>query len=116
MTDNMSPEELLLCIEVVNRVAQAIKAPGPDGELAVTNEVGHYTTLRYGRLTLYVYHDGKRVDIQTGGSGIKSYNDGGALADLLQETDQKRLDELRDHHGERWVSLVSEALHKADSD
>ena len=116
MNENMDADELLACNEVVNKVTQAIKDPTPSGVLVITNEASNSTTLRYGQLTLYVYRDGRGVDIQARRSGVKLYEDGGALAALLQETDQKRLDELRDRHGKSWVSIVSEALHGANSD
>ncbi len=116
MNDNMDAAELAVCMEIVSEATRAIKEPGRNVTLAITNETGHVTTLRFGSLTLYVYRDGSGIDIQARGSGIKRYEDTGEFAALLRESDEKALDDLRDIDSATWVSLVSEALGEAKSD
>lgn len=108
---NASPEELILCEKIVVDIATILKEGKTTDKLSIGNESPSCTTLRYGSVSLYVYHTQSRgVDIQTHGSGVRQYEDGDLLSSLLTSLEAEILDVFREKDTDEWLRLIEEAL------
>ena len=102
--EHLSIEEMTRFEQLVQEIAAIVQEEEQSDQLSMQNDGGHFITLKYGDLTLYVYSE--KIDIQGGGSGIKSYQDK-LLWTLLQENSVK--DRLLEIGSEDWLSKVDAA-------
>ena len=107
VNEHLSADEILWCEQLVQEIAAIVQEEKQNDQLSMQNDVGHVITLKYGDITVYV--QSKKIDIQGGGSGIKSYDDGW-LWTLLQENSVK--DRLLEKGSEEWLSKVDAAKPK----
>ena len=104
---HLSADELVWCENLVQEIAAIVQGEKQNDQLYMQDEAVHAITLKYGDLTVYVYS--KKIDIQAGRSGIKSYEEGW-LWTLLQENSVKN--RLLDKGSEEWLSKVDAAKPK----
>ena len=104
VNEHLSADEIVLCEQLVQEIAAIVREEKQNDQLSMQNVGGHAITLQYGGITVFVYS--KKIDIQAGSSGIKSYEDG-LLWTLLQENSVK--DRLLEKGSEEWLSKVDAA-------
>ena len=107
VNEHLSADELVWCEQLVQEIAAIVREEKQNDQLSMQNVGGHYITLKYGGITVYVQSE--KIDIQASGSGIKSYDDGW-LWTLLQENSVK--DRLLEKGSPEWLSKVDEAKPK----
>ena len=107
MNEHLSLDEILLCEQLVQEIADIVREEKQNAPLSMQNVAGHAITLKYGGITVRVYS--KKIGIQASGSPLKSYEDG-LLWTLLQETSVK--DRLLEKGSEEWLSIVGAAMPK----
>ena len=108
VNEHLSADEIVWCEQLVQEIAAIVREEKQNDQLYMQNEKGHVITLKYGDITVYVLSE--NIDIQAGGSGVKSYEDGGLLWTLLRENSVK--DRLLEKGSEEWLSKVDAAKPK----
>ena len=111
VNEHLSAEEVTRCEQLVQEIAAIVQEKEQSDQLYMQNDQlymqndgGHFITLKYGDITVYVYSE--NIDIQASGSGIKSYQDK-LLWTLLQENSVK--DRLLERGSEQWLLKVDTA-------
>ena len=82
VNEHLSADEVVWCDQLVQEIAAIVREEKQNDQLSMLNEDEDVITLKYGRITVYVYSE--EIDIQASGSGVKSY-EYGLLWTLLQE-------------------------------
>ena len=107
VNEHLSADEVVWCAQLVQEIAAIVREEKQNDQLSIENEDEDIITLRYGRITVYVYSE--EIEIQASGSGVKSYEDG-LLWTLLQENSVE--DRLLEKGSEEWLSIVDAAKPK----
>ena len=105
--EHLSADEILWFEKLVHEIADIVREEKQNDQLIMQNVAENVITLKYGGLTVHVYS--KKIDVQTGPSGPKSYEDG-LLWTLLQGNSVK--DRLLEEGSEEWLSEVDAAKPK----
>ena len=104
VNEHLSAEEVIWCEQLVQEIAAIVREEEHSDQLSMQNESGHFITLKYGDITVYVYHE--NIGIQASGSGVKSYEDR-LLWTLLKANSVK--DRLLEEGSEEWLLKVDAA-------